>query len=37
MPDDSSVYVSEFVKRVVKIENWQPEQTMIEVFEDGDS
>lgn len=35
IPDDSSEYVAEFVKRVRKIESWQPEITMIEVYEWG--
>jgi len=33
IPDDSSKYVKEFVKRVVKVESWEPEVTEIEVYE----
>lgn len=33
IPDDSSQYIREFVKRVVKIESWEPEVTKIEVYE----
>lgn len=33
IPDDSSVHVAEFVKRVKKVESWEPEVTEIEVFE----
>lgn len=33
IPDDSSEYVWEFVKRVKKVESWEPEVTEIEVFE----
>lgn len=33
IPDDSSKYVESFEKRVVVVENWEPEVTDIEVFE----
>ena len=33
IPDDSSEFVVEVVKRVVKIESWEPETTTIEVWE----
>lgn len=33
IPDDSSEFVGEFVKRVKKVEDWEPEITEIEVWE----
>lgn len=32
IPDDSSEFVAEVVKRVVKVESWEPETTTIEVW-----
>lgn len=33
IPDDSSEFIAEFIKRVKKVEAWEPEVTEIEVFE----
>lgn len=33
IPDDGSKYVTEFVKRVVKIKSYEKETTLIEVYE----
>ena len=33
IPDDSCEVVEEVVKRIVKVENWEPETTTIEVWE----